>query len=283
MFARSKKQTYQYSADVRSVLLAAQAEAARYTNDAVGAEHIALGLLSNPRGAQILDDLGVRSNRARKAIEDQIVPGRSRVADAARPYSSEAKDVLATAIAEARDSGHVAVALKHILIGLTESEYFVGETLRGLGLAASDVRGEVRITDRHGSSFAIRIDDETDLTIFQQIIAQVTQAVAVGSLTPGERLPSVRDLADQLDIAPGTVARAYEELEQKGVVVTAGSKGTVISDAAGSRVGAKERADELKQLLRPVAVSAFHLGASSSELRSALDAAMADIYRLGDE
>ena len=43
--------------------------------------------------------------------------------------------------------------------------------------------------------------------------------IATGALQPGERLPTVRQLADELDIAPGTVARAYGELERQGVVV----------------------------------------------------------------
>ena len=64
---------------------------------------------------------------------------------------------------------------------------------------------------------------------FEQLRAQVLDAVTAGELAPGTRLPTVRRLAEQLGIAAGTVARAYRELEASGVIETRGRNGTFVS------------------------------------------------------
>ena len=126
-------------------------------------------------------------------------------------------------------------------------------------------------------AFRIELDDSSDRSIYEQIVARVQEAVATGELAPGERLPAVRQLADQLDIAPGTVARAYGELERIGVVVTEGARGTRIAQPGGAAARAVAL-DHIAGLLRPAAVAAFHMGAGAPDLRRALEAAMAGIF-----
>ncbi|GAA2574609.1 GntR family transcriptional regulator [Microbacterium binotii] len=66
---------------------------------------------------------------------------------------------------------------------------------------------------------------------YAQLRSQVVSAISAGSLAPGAKLPTVRALADELGVAPGTVARAYKELEADGVIETRGRAGTFVSFA----------------------------------------------------
>ena len=64
---------------------------------------------------------------------------------------------------------------------------------------------------------------------YEQIRAQIAALIAAGTLAPGTRLPTVRSLAADLGIAAGTVARAYKELEQSGLLETRRRNGTVVA------------------------------------------------------
>ncbi|AZS36567.1 HTH-type transcriptional repressor YtrA [Microbacterium lemovicicum] len=75
----------------------------------------------------------------------------------------------------------------------------------------------------------LRIDPASPLPPYEQLRIGVVDAVGAGRLVAGARLPAVRRLAEDLGVAPGTVARAYKELEAAGFVQTLGRNGTVIS------------------------------------------------------
>lgn len=77
----------------------------------------------------------------------------------------------------------------------------------------------------------IRIDPASKVPPYEQIRSLVAIAAANGELPVGYRLPTVRALADRLSVAVNTVARAYRELEQAGVVETRGRSGTFIAAA----------------------------------------------------
>lgn len=81
----------------------------------------------------------------------------------------------------------------------------------------------------------IQINLASNQPIFEQIISQVKMDVLKGYLKPGDTLPSVRKLALQLSVTPGTVAKAYSELEHQGVIVTIRGKGAYIADNSDSR------------------------------------------------
>jgi DNA-binding transcriptional regulator YhcF (GntR family) len=74
----------------------------------------------------------------------------------------------------------------------------------------------------------IVIDATSTEPPFEQLRAQLADAVSSGELVPGDRLPTVRKLAEELGIAPGTVARAYRELETAGVLETRGRNGSFV-------------------------------------------------------
>ncbi|MBT2585795.1 GntR family transcriptional regulator [Arthrobacter sp. ISL-95] len=74
----------------------------------------------------------------------------------------------------------------------------------------------------------ITVDLADPVPPFEQIRRQLSSLIAVGALEPGSRLPTVRSLAADLGIAAGTVARAYKELEQQGLIESRRRNGTVV-------------------------------------------------------
>ena len=78
----------------------------------------------------------------------------------------------------------------------------------------------------------IHISPNDGVPIYLQIVNQVKYLVAAGRLAPGEELPPIRVLAERLLVNPNTVARAYRELEQEGVVEKRRTAGTYVSDRA---------------------------------------------------
>ena len=75
----------------------------------------------------------------------------------------------------------------------------------------------------------IVIDQHSPTAPYEQLRVQVIEGVRAGVLSPGDRLPTVRRLADDLGLAPNTVARAYRELEQDEVIETRGRLGSFIA------------------------------------------------------
>jgi GntR family transcriptional regulator len=86
----------------------------------------------------------------------------------------------------------------------------------------------------------LHISPGDDVPIYKQIVNQIKYLVASGRLTPGEELPPIRTLAENLVVNPNTVARAYRELELAGVVTKRRTTGTYVSDA-GSPLARRER------------------------------------------
>lgn len=103
---------------------------------------------------------------------------------------------------------------------------------------------------------------------FEQVRAQLAAQIRTGQLPPGERLPTVRRLAEDLGIAANTVARAYKELEAEGLVATGGRNGTTVawSPEAGRR--------ELEQLAARFAERVRALGADPGEARALISQAL---------
>jgi GntR family transcriptional regulator len=103
-----------------------------------------------------------------------------------------------------------------------------------------------------------RIDNASDRPVYLQIIDQVKRDIALGRLARDERLPTVRQLAEQIAINPNTIAKAYRQLEQEGIIVTRSGAGAFVAnlDSALSRaVRRKLLCDELERIV----VAAFHM------------------------
>jgi DNA-binding transcriptional regulator YhcF (GntR family) len=87
----------------------------------------------------------------------------------------------------------------------------------------------------------ISLDATASEPPYEQIRRQVAEQVSRGELRPGDRLPTVRGLAEELGVATNTVARAYRELEQSGLIQTRGRSGSFVTGDAVERK-AKEAA-----------------------------------------
>ncbi len=81
-----------------------------------------------------------------------------------------------------------------------------------------------------GHEIRFSIDHNSGVPYYKQIILQVEMAIADNRLTGGDQLPTVRSLAVDLQINPNTVAKAYNQLEIRGIVNTQQGTGTFISD-----------------------------------------------------
>ncbi len=75
----------------------------------------------------------------------------------------------------------------------------------------------------------LAVDPASPVPPFEQLRLQLVEQIRSGALSAGARLPTVRRLADDLGLAPNTVARTYRELEQAGVVETRGRNGTYVA------------------------------------------------------
>src|ERR1044071_5460929 len=98
------------------------------------------------------------------------------------------------------------------------------------------------------AAFAFRLDTRSGVPVYRQLIDQIQAGIASGSLSAGDQIPTVRQVAVDLAINPNTVLRAYRELEIRGVLDTQQGTGTFISDRKVTRDDA-EHGRQLEQLV----------------------------------
>ncbi len=111
----------------------------------------------------------------------------------------------------------------------------------------------------------IKISARDGVPIYLQIIQQVKLLVASGRLKPGDELPAIRTLAEQLLINPNTVARAYRELELAGVVEKRRTAGTYVADQSSPMVR-RERMRILTDRIDQLLVDAEHMDVGLEEV-----------------
>lgn len=83
----------------------------------------------------------------------------------------------------------------------------------------------------------LQLDFSSDLPIYLQIRNQIVLGIASGALVPGERLPTIRTLADEAGVNMMTVSKAYQLLKQEGYIRTDRRSGAVVSETAGAKQG----------------------------------------------
>jgi len=115
----------------------------------------------------------------------------------------------------------------------------------------------------------LHIVPSSELPIYRQIMRQITDAIAGGRLGQGDKLPSQRDLAEQLVISPLTVKKAYDELEREGIIETRRGRGTFIDVAIGA-VDPERQRQRLRDDVRRLLTQAHLAGVPLADVRRLL-------------
>lgn len=114
----------------------------------------------------------------------------------------------------------------------------------------------------------IAVDTTSPVPPFEQLRAAIAQLIAVGELPPGTRLPSVRQLAGDLALAPGTVQRAYGELQAAGLVRARARRGITVRDGVAQ---SQTSSEHLATAARHFVEHARRLGLDDAQIRRALE------------
>ncbi|MFQ3593108.1 MAG: GntR family transcriptional regulator [Gemmataceae bacterium] len=115
-----------------------------------------------------------------------------------------------------------------------------------------------------------QVDPHSNVSIYEQIEAQVIFGIASGTLAVGELIPSIRDLGERLRVHPNTVAKAYHQLEKDGILVSRRGRGMEVSAEAVAVCRRRRQAilrERLTQTLREVLSS----GLDAQEIRLLVD------------
>jgi GntR family transcriptional regulator len=117
----------------------------------------------------------------------------------------------------------------------------------------------------------LHIDFRSGLPIYTQIVNQVQAQVAGGNLQPGDQLPTVRALAEELRVNFNTVARAYRILDEARIISTQQGRGTYITEIPPPKVREKLRKESLRALTERYIQEAMHLEFSKEEIREMIE------------
>jgi GntR family transcriptional regulator len=116
----------------------------------------------------------------------------------------------------------------------------------------------------------LHVNFQTGVPVYLQIVQQVKAAAAGGTLRPGDALPSVRCLAEELRINRNTAARAYAELESEGVIETRQGAGCFLKANGASPLRRAVRSERLATDVDALIVQAHHLQISDEQLKTLL-------------
>ena len=110
----------------------------------------------------------------------------------------------------------------------------------------------------------ISIDYTKREPIYEQIVSEGEKLITLGVLTPGSQIPSVRALAYDLGINPNTVKKAYDMLEENGLIISKSTKGTFISDDVS--MAKKQKIEELMEKIQDIIKELESYGLTREEI-----------------
>jgi GntR family transcriptional regulator len=122
-----------------------------------------------------------------------------------------------------------------------------------------------------------RSNPASGVPVYLQLIEQVKHAIDIGALRPGDQLPAIRRVAEDLVINPNTVAKAYRELEHEGVIELRQGSGAFVSE--NGRAGRVARVKTAQPVLQAALERLTAAGLTSEEIRRLFEA---ELLRLAD-
>ncbi len=124
----------------------------------------------------------------------------------------------------------------------------------------------------------LNVNPRSGVPIYLQLVEQIRHALEVGILRPGDLLPTVRQLASELTIAPNTIVKAYGELEALGLIESRAGAGTTVSAGLDGTIKRMSQ-ERLRGRLHQLVLDAAALGLSEQELRDLIAAELSGVYR----
>jgi GntR family transcriptional regulator len=112
----------------------------------------------------------------------------------------------------------------------------------------------------------LELDFRSGIPIYLQVMERIKERLAAGQLKPGDQLPTVRALAQELRVNFNTIARSYRIMDESGIISTQQGRGTYILEIPTPQVAESIRLNALQELTRRYLADAERLGASPEEL-----------------
>lgn len=117
------------------------------------------------------------------------------------------------------------------------------------------------------SKLSFSVSPSSGVPIYRQIIDQVNALIVSGRLKPGDRLPSIRKLAEQLEVNMMTISKAYARLEADGVLIRKRGVGMAVADTnPPATASVKDRQAELRPLLKQAALRGLQLKLTNRQI-----------------
>lgn len=120
------------------------------------------------------------------------------------------------------------------------------------------------------------IDKQSKKPFYEQVVLGIKEEILQGLLVPGEKIPSVREMASQLMMNPNTISKAYKSLEEQGVITTVQGRGTFVKELVVSR-GDEEKIDKIKGKMLDLVIEARYLNVELPEMISWLSETADDL------
>lgn len=126
----------------------------------------------------------------------------------------------------------------------------------------------------HHQEMTFTVHPSSGVPLYRQIMEQVIAMVASGRVQPGDMLPSIRELAQSLEVNMMTVSKAYSKLESDGVLKRLRGRGMAIADNGGAKSSVKDRQADLLPVVEQAVLRGLQLGLTQRQILAVVQSAL---------